>query len=65
MTVQKLRPCPFCGESEALHPTDGKFRDEPMSTIVCQRCHAWGPIAKDWDKAREKWDDRINEEEMY
>ncbi len=51
----KLKPCPFCGEDEALTMTNlgGKFH------IECDTCEARGPREYSRKSARKAWNDGI------
>jgi len=56
---RKLKPCPFCGESEGkemeLNDEDG-FKSW---VIRCDYCGALGPDATRREKARELWNERV------
>jgi len=53
VSVQPLRPCPFCGGSEVWinSDIDPKF-------VVCKQCLAFGPNAPTVKQAAERWNKR-------
>jgi Lar family restriction alleviation protein len=52
-SIQRLRPCPFCGGSNLWinSDLDPKF-------VACRTCRAFGPTAATVTQAVEQWDDR-------
>lgn len=59
--MEKLKPCPFCGERTNLHVR----RSEPLhyTSVVCDECGARVPVeypTSDED-AIEKWNHRATE----
>lgn len=58
--MEKLKPCPFCGEAPTFD-TDGH-----MTWVYCYRCDVRGPRV--WNgknakkEATEKWNRRPNDE---
>lgn len=61
-TLDKLLPCPFCGEEKELR----EHRDREESTrwegvyVRCDNCGAIGPECDTWPKARAAWNKRGN-----
>jgi len=62
--MEKLKECPFCGESESLKakllPTS---KGDPWKTIVCIACGAQGPISKDGILANKLWQKRFRDDQ--
>jgi len=55
-----LSPCPFCGGGgqvlDLKDPTPGQNRT--LSTVICTRCGAHGPMRPDRDQAVKGWNTR-------
>lgn len=61
--LEKLLPCPFCGESRPLYLDRIEFfnnPDEPKYSVMCLTCAAEGPIEDSWENAVLKWNDRFD-----
>lgn len=52
-------PCPFCGslhlKSQAMY---NLYNERHGYKIMCERCHAQGPMRKQHNAAVKKWDTR-------
>ena len=53
----ELRPCPFCGRTDALDPNDN-FGGERPYAVCCDSCEFVGPEAVTKAEAVEKWNTR-------
>lgn len=60
-------PCPFCHMDrigydvvEPLNQDGSPTGDPPRFDIVCENCHASGPVAGTLDEALKLWNDRIS-----
>ena len=69
--MDKLKPCPYCGENELgikthSHPIIEHSRDTYITDsffIHCFSCGALGPPCSTWDEAEKAWNERANNKE--
>lgn len=54
----KLKPCPFCGETEFIAVTFKRFFNMDFHCVHCWICGARGPMNIDKQKAIEAWNRR-------
>ena len=58
-------PCPYCGEKKKL--ISRRFCEDihkpDFHGVQCLKCGACGPLARTYDKGREKWNRRVYEQE--
>lgn len=67
MNKEELKPCPFCGEPffiigrERLIDVD-EVEGFTFYYIFCQKCGARGPLEKTYEKAKDAWNKRSQNE---
>ena len=59
MTATELKPCPFCGESNARVKHSGRW-----GWFVSCQCAAVGPSAESREAAVEAWNTRLEPRQM-
>jgi len=59
-----MKPCPFCGSIQ-LHVTDEdpRFSRFDDYRVYCENCEAVGPAGKWSLDAKQKWDERLPDDD--
>lgn len=60
--TNKLKPCPFCGETELIGVRFRRLLNMDFHCGYCLICGASGPVNVDKQKAKEAWNRRAVEE---
>lgn len=62
--MDKLEPCPFCGEKEDFETIvfpDGSFIYSDAVVIACRKCGAMGPLCSTEEYAVKYWNIRYKD----
>jgi Lar family restriction alleviation protein len=60
--MEKLKPCPFCGEKELIKTNNQSYLGEfPQWAVNCQTCSAKGPVTDTERKAFILWNTSLTQ----